>query len=72
MIIIPSVREHASKFYLAHLKIHISICADQKSFIFKTPLEADVHELAGQLLHERLRVYGVDLEIAKIHSDKSI
>jgi hypothetical protein len=46
-----------------YLEVHVAIRADQEALVLKPPLEPDIHELARELLHERLRVNGVDLSL---------
>jgi hypothetical protein len=57
------IRCYSSAFMrrTAHLEVHVAVRADQEALVLEPPLEADIHELARELLHERLRVDGVDL-----------
>ena len=54
-----------------HLEVHVTIRAHEKALVLESPLEANIHRLARELLHKRLRVDRVDLEItsAPIRSD---
>lgn len=62
---IDKARQHNNDGYTTYLEVHVAIRADEETLVLQTPLEADVYRLAGELLHERLRVDGVDLERAR-------
>jgi hypothetical protein len=51
-----------------YLEVHVAIRADQEALVLKPPLEPDIHELARELLHERLGVNGVDLTVQRRRS----
>lgn len=47
------------------LQVHISVGAHKEALVLETPLEPHIDRLASQLLDERFRVDGVDLETSK-------
>ena len=54
----------------AHLKVHIAIGRHQEAFVFQPPLQPNIHRLASELLHKRLRVDWVDLCIKINQTDQ--